>query len=163
MWTNLVFFLLYLTLVTSCIIDLFLCCHLLHLIIYLWWSLFKRKKRFPDFFWYQKIKNVQKILKKTPYRRVAQKRYNFAPGAANHTFFDSPCIYLYIYIFVAQWQFLNNSCYGLFWWSFLRMNISYETNVRRHERIKWFFSFEEINARFGLVVSCFNLLMSKFV
>ena len=39
-------------------------------------------------------KNIGKIL----YRRVSQKRYNFAPDAAIITlFFDSPCIYIYIY------------------------------------------------------------------
>ena len=32
-------------------------------------------------------------MKKTLYRRVAQKNYNFAPGAANHTFLTHP-VYL---------------------------------------------------------------------
>ena len=52
-----------------------------------------RDKRFFGFFVGHKVKSFQKILKKTPYRRVAQKGYNFAPGAANHIFFDSPCMY----------------------------------------------------------------------
>jgi len=43
-------------------------------------------------FKYKKNYKFSKNIEKTPYRRVAQKRYNFAPGAANHTFFDSPCI-----------------------------------------------------------------------
>ncbi len=34
-------------------------------------------------------------MKKTPFRRVAQKRYNFAPGAANHTFFTHPVQYIF--------------------------------------------------------------------
>jgi len=49
-----------------------------------------RKKRFADFFraigvpkkGYKFFKNIEK----TPFRRVAQKSYSFAPGAANHTF-----------------------------------------------------------------------------
>ena len=35
-----------------------------------------------------------KNIEKPPYRRVAQKKYNFAPGAANHTFFTHP-VYIY--------------------------------------------------------------------
>ena len=35
---------------------------------------------------------ISKTIEKTPYKRVTQKRCNFAPGAANHTFFYSPCI-----------------------------------------------------------------------
>ena len=35
---------------------------------------------------YKFSKNIEKI----PYRRVAQKMQNFAPGAANHTFFTHP-------------------------------------------------------------------------
>ena len=46
---------------------------------------------------YQKNKNFSKIIDKTPYRRVAQKRYNFATGAANHIFF---WLTLYIFSFV---------------------------------------------------------------
>ena len=50
-----------------------------------------REKRIGGFFGvigvpkrnYKFSKNIEKI----PYRRVAQKRYNFAQGAANHTFF----------------------------------------------------------------------------
>ena len=38
----------------------------------------------------KKIKNFQQILKKIPYKRVAQKRYNFASDAANHTFLTHP-------------------------------------------------------------------------
>ena len=38
----------------------------------------------------KKITNFQIILKRTPYRRVAQKRDIFAPGAANQTFFTHP-------------------------------------------------------------------------
>ena len=45
---------------------------------------------------YQKNKKFSKIIDKTPYRRVAQKRDNFATGAANHTFFDSHCIYFHL-------------------------------------------------------------------
>jgi len=41
---------------------------------------------------YQKNYKFSKNIEKTPYRRVAQKRHNFAPGTANHTFFDSPCM-----------------------------------------------------------------------
>jgi len=37
----------------------------------------------PELKKYKFSKNIEKPL----YRRVAQKRYNFAPGAANHTFF----------------------------------------------------------------------------
>ena len=34
-----------------------------------------------------------KNIEKPPYRRVAQKKYNFAPGATNHAFFlTHPCI-----------------------------------------------------------------------
>ena len=36
------------------------------------------------FFW---AIGFSKNIEKTPYRRVAQKRYNFAPGATNHIFF----------------------------------------------------------------------------
>jgi len=39
----------------------------------------------------KKIKNVLKILKKHLTGEL-KKRYEFAPGATNHTFFDSPCI-----------------------------------------------------------------------
>jgi len=34
-----------------------------------------------------KLQIFKKIIEKTPYRRVAQKRYKFAQGAANYTFF----------------------------------------------------------------------------
>ena len=34
-------------------------------------------------------------FEKTPYRRVAQKRYNFAPGAANYTFFLTQPVHIY--------------------------------------------------------------------
>ena len=50
--------------------------------------------KFADFFG---VIGTPKKLKffflnvKTPNRRVAQKRYNFATGAANHTLFYSPC------------------------------------------------------------------------
>jgi len=37
----------------------------------------------------KKYKFSKNILK-TPYRRIAQKSYTFAPGAANHTFFTHP-------------------------------------------------------------------------
>jgi len=50
----------------------------------------------------KKCKFSKKKLK-TPFRRVAQKRYNFAPGAANHTFY-SPCIYV---------QDLEEHCQGV--------------------------------------------------
>jgi len=33
---------------------------------------------------------ISKTIEKTPYKRVTQKRCNFAPGAANHTFFTHP-------------------------------------------------------------------------
>ena len=34
-----------------------------------------------------------KNIEKTPYTgELHKKRYNFEPGPANHTFFDSPCI-----------------------------------------------------------------------
>ena len=46
---------------------------------------------------YKFSKNIEKPL----FRRVSQRRFNFAPGAANHTFFDSPCIYL---IYVWFWK-----------------------------------------------------------
>ena len=53
-----------------------------------------REKRFADFLlghWSTKKKyKFSKNIEKPLYRRVAQKRYNFAPGAANHTFFYSP-------------------------------------------------------------------------
>ena len=40
----------------------------------------------------KKILQIFKKYWKTPYCRVAQKRYNFAPGAANHTFsWLTPC------------------------------------------------------------------------
>jgi len=53
-----------------------------------------REKRFADFFWAVEVPKKKFLnIEKTPYRRVAQKRYNFASGAANHTFFDSPCIF----------------------------------------------------------------------
>jgi len=40
---------------------------------------------------YQKtLKKFSKNIDKTPYIRVAQKRYNFAKGVANHTFFTHP-------------------------------------------------------------------------
>ena len=45
-----------------------------------------REKSFADFFGpleYQK--KIPKNNEKLPYRRVAQKRYNFAPDATNHT------------------------------------------------------------------------------
>jgi len=55
---------------------------------------FGRKKDSRIFFWAIKVpqKKNLKNIEKTPYGRVAQKRYYIAPGAANHTFFDSPCI-----------------------------------------------------------------------
>ena len=36
---------------------------------------------------YQKNYKFSKNIEKAPYRRVAQKKYSFAPDAANHTFF----------------------------------------------------------------------------
>ena len=45
-------------------------------------------------FFFLNSKNFLNI-EKAPYRRVAQKRVQFGPGGANHTFFDSPCIYLF--------------------------------------------------------------------
>ena len=62
---------------------------------------FERKKRFTNFLlghWSTKKKiQIFKNIEKTPCRRVGQKNYNFAPGgAANHTFFYSPCIYIYV-------------------------------------------------------------------
>ena len=57
----------------------------------------REKKRFADFLLGRAIGvsknyNFSKNIAKTLYRRVAQKRYNFVPCAANHTFFDSPGI-----------------------------------------------------------------------
>ena len=57
-----------------------------------------REKKLTDFLlghWSTK-KNYKfsKNIEKTPYRRVAQKRYNFAPDAANHTFFLTHPVYI---------------------------------------------------------------------
>ena len=41
----------------------------------------------------KKVRVFSKSIEKTPFRRVAQKRYNLAPGVSNHTFFDSSCSY----------------------------------------------------------------------
>jgi len=50
-----------------------------------------REKKYGDFFWAievpKKITNFQKILKNFYTGELHIKRYNFAPGAANHTFF----------------------------------------------------------------------------
>ena len=63
----------------------------------LFWTLdFERKKGSQIFFWamkYQKKLQIFKKYWKTPYRRVSQKRCNFAPCAANHT-----SIWLTLYI-----------------------------------------------------------------
>ena len=91
----------------------------------------KKKIREPIFL---KIKssekqNFRKIKKKTQFRRVAQKRDNFAPGATtyitlfcatNHTFFDSPCIYIYVYIYAIyslqnSWTKLAEFFWGNTW------------------------------------------------
>ena len=37
-------------------------------------------------------KRFSRNIEKIPYKRVAQKRYNFASDATYHTFFGSPCI-----------------------------------------------------------------------
>ena len=51
------------------------------------------EKNLRIFFWAIGVpKKIPKNIEKIPYRRVAQKIYNFATDAANHTFFDSPCI-----------------------------------------------------------------------
>ena len=59
------------------------------------------KKGSRIFFWAigipKKLKNFKKYWK-TPYRRVAQKRYNFSPSAANHTFFFTNPVYLHTLI-----------------------------------------------------------------
>ena len=56
-----------------------------------------REKKIRGFFgpleYQNKIKKFQKIWKKRHLGELLKKRYNFAPGAANYTFFDSPCIY----------------------------------------------------------------------
>jgi len=60
----------------------------------LFWTFDLREKKVHGFFldhWstkknYKFLKNIEN----TPYRRVAQKKYNFAPGAANHTFLTHP-------------------------------------------------------------------------
>ena len=63
------------------------------------------EKKFADFFlvhWNTKKIKFSKNIKKSRYRRVAQKMYNFAPGAADHTFFDWPCIYIqYLSIYLS--------------------------------------------------------------
>ena len=41
-----------------------------------------------------------KNIEKTQYSRVAQKRYNFTTGAADDTFFDTPCVYMY-YLYIS--------------------------------------------------------------
>ena len=68
--------------------------HILAFLNFWFWE----KKDSRIFFWAigvpKKNYKFSKNIEKTPYRSVAQKRYNFAPGAANHTFFDSPCIVL---------------------------------------------------------------------
>ena len=50
-----------------------------------------REKKIRGFFWAigvpKKITNFQKILKKHHTGELHRKRYNFAPGAANHNFF----------------------------------------------------------------------------
>jgi len=45
----------------------------------------------------EKVTNFQNFFEKTLYMRVAQKRYNFAPGVANHTFFINPVYIIYIH------------------------------------------------------------------
>jgi len=51
----------------------------------------REKKNSLIFFWAigipKKITNFQKILKRHHTGDLHKKRYNFAPGAANHTFF----------------------------------------------------------------------------
>jgi len=42
----------------------------------------------------KKIINFQKILKKHHTGELHNKRYNFAPGAANHTFFLTHPVYI---------------------------------------------------------------------
>ena len=49
---------------------------------------------------YQIKYKFSKNIEKKPYKRVEQKRYNFAPGAANNTCFDSPCIKTHSTIFL---------------------------------------------------------------
>jgi len=51
-----------------------------------------REKKVRGFFLWaigvpKKIYKFSKNIEKTPYRRVAQKMYNFEPGVSNHTFF----------------------------------------------------------------------------
>ena len=70
------------------------------------WTFDLIEKRFADFFlvhWNTKKIKFSKNIKKSRYRRVAQKMYNFAPGPADHTFLTGPVyifsIYLSIYLF----------------------------------------------------------------
>jgi len=50
-----------------------------------------KEKKVREFFWAIEVpKKISKHIKKTPFRRVAQKKYTFAPGAANHTFLTHP-------------------------------------------------------------------------
>ena len=71
----------------------------------------ERKRRFTDFLLghvaYQKNYKFSKNIEKTPYRRIAKKWYNFAPGAANHTFFTHPA-YAYKFLYTYERRaFLN--------------------------------------------------------
>jgi len=50
----------------------------------------REKKFFFGAIGVPKKHNFSKNIEKTPLSRVAQKRYNFAPGAANHTFLTHP-------------------------------------------------------------------------
>ena len=49
-----------------------------------------REKKVRGFFWAKKFKISKKYWKKS-YWRFTQKRYYFAPGVANNTFFYSSC------------------------------------------------------------------------
>ena len=55
-----------------------------------------REKKIRGFFWSTKENyKFSKNIEKTPYRRVfTKKRYNFAPGASNHTFVLTHPVYL---------------------------------------------------------------------
>ena len=60
---------------------------------------FERKKSSADFFLghWKNSKNILKI-------QCGQKRYSFTPDPANHTFFDSPYIYIYLNILVNSFK-----------------------------------------------------------
>ena len=97
----------------------------------LFWTFDFERKKVRRFFGYRSSKknqNFQKILKKTLYKRVTLKRYNFASGAANPTFFfNSPCIVP----FSTRYSFIWRQSLTKFWFYFLIQHV-----LQFHEKVR---------------------------